>query len=443
MQDYDFDVVHRPGRVHSNMDASSRIRLPDSKDEERAIPRVESSINVLEGEDECGGSVTEANENALLWEPMYDLQRISKEQKQDLKIETLLDTLEQSEEEKGECSKYFVHEDVLYHKQVPPPYRPNQDVIDQVVVPRSMIRKVIELNHIPPLSGHLGYKKTLQGINQQFIWEEMAHDVKRFVASCSSCQERKTSPHLRPSPLLRFTAVKQPFELVGMDILGPLPMTVNGNKYLLLFTDYLSKWVEGVVIPDKKSETIARAFISEIIARHGVPRRLLADRGTNFLSSMIKDVYTFLDIHKLNTTPYHPATNGAIERFNRTLTQMLSHYTVDQHDWDEWLPFVLFAYRTAIHESTKETPFFLYGRDAQLPFHEIIRPSRPNYAALEDYREELVARLRQVFERTREQSEATSERRKGYFDRRAVPSELKIGDLVLLQTPAEGKGLTH
>lgn len=435
LQDFEYDIVHRPGRIHSNVDALSRIRLPGRKDEEIAIDRLESRINFV-------GS---AEENTVEWEPIYDMQRIVLEQNQDPKIKALREKLEnQLGERKEDDSGYFLYADVLYYRHMLSSNQSTHEVRELIVVPRSMVRKVIELNHVPPLSAHLGYKKTIYRVNQQFIWEGMVQDVKKFVATCTSCQERKTSPHVRPSPLQRFTVVNQPFELVGMDILGPLPMTITGNRYLLLFTDYLSKWVEGIAIPNQKAKTVARALISEVIARHGVPQKLLTDRGANFLSALMKDVYSFLGIQKLNTTPYRPSTNGSIERFNRTLTQMLSHYTVDQHDWDEWLPFMLFAYRTAIHESTRETPFFLvYGRDAHLPFHEIIKPSRPNYMVLEDYKAELIARLRQAFERAREQSELAKERRKIYYDKRARQSDLKSGDLILLYTPVVGKGLTH
>ena len=109
----------------------------------------------------------------------------------------------------------------------------------------------------------------------------------------------QSHPHFR-----RFTAVSQPFELVGIDILGPLPMTADGNRYLILFTDYLSKWVEGVAIPNQMAKTIARAFISEVIAcTHGVPQTLITDWGTNFPSETMESVHALLGIRISSTTP--------------------------------------------------------------------------------------------------------------------------------------------
>jgi transposase InsO family protein len=157
--------------------------------------------------------------------------------------------------------------------------------------------------------------------------------------------------------------VNEPFEMVGVDVIGPLPQTTKGNEYLVVFTDYLTKWPEAFAVPNQESLTIAKLLVEEIICKHGAPKKLLSDRGKNFLSDLMHDIATIMKIKKVNTTAYHPQTDGLTERFNKTLIQMISMYTdKNQHDWDEFLPFVLFAYRTSVQDSVKETPFFLmYG----------------------------------------------------------------------------------
>ena len=112
------------------------------------------------------------------------------------------------------------------------------------------------------------------------------------------------------------------------------------------------------------ASTIARIMVEEIICRHGAPSRIISDCGPAFLGEVLKSIYTLLDIKKSNTTTYHPQTDGLTERFNKTLVQTLSMY-VDTHqkDWNEYITFALFAYRSSIQSTTKEKPFVsLYGR---------------------------------------------------------------------------------
>ena len=114
---------------------------------------------------------------------------------------------------------------------------------------------------------------------------------------------------------------------------------------------------------------IARLLVDEIIARHGAPRVLLSDRGTNFLSRLVAEVCKIFQIQKVNTSSYHPQTDGLVERFNSTLCQSLSMYVArNQKDWDDFIPLILFAHRTSISEAIGDSPFYcLYGREPRLP----------------------------------------------------------------------------
>ena len=132
-----------------------------------------------------------------------------------------------------------------------------------------------------------------------------------------------------------------------------------------MFVDYLTKWPEVFPVTDQSAATIGTLLVEEIVSRHGVPAEVLSDRGRSFLSGLMAEVRKLLGIHQVNTTAYHPQTDGLVERFNRTLISMLVK-TVERggKDWDEHLPFVLFAYRASEQQSTCELPFFLlFGRD--------------------------------------------------------------------------------
>ena len=124
--------------------------------------------------------------------------------------------------------------------------------------------------------------------------------------------------------------------------------------------DYLTKWPEAYAIPDQKAETIARLFVENIVCRHGIPEELLSDRGANFLSNLMQEICQLLGVKKLNTSGYHPQTDGLVEKFNSTLINMIAKSCeVKDRDWDERLPYLLFAYRVSSQASTKESPFFL------------------------------------------------------------------------------------
>ena len=110
------------------------------------------------------------------------------------------------------------------------------------------------------------------------------------------------------------------FDRLGVDIIQ-FPRSKDGNRYAVVFIDYLTKWPEVFAVADQTAHTIAQLLVEQIISRHGVPAE---DQSANFLSGFIKEVCRILGIKQLNTTAYHPQTDGLVERFNHTLTAMLS-----------------------------------------------------------------------------------------------------------------------
>lgn len=152
--------------------------------------------------------------------------------------------------------------------------------------------------------------------------------------------------------------LESPMELWAMDVLGPLPMTARGNQYILVMSDHLPKWVEAVPMANQRADTTARAFVDEVVTRHGIPEKLLTDQGRNFEADLMKEVLQLLGVSKLRTSTYHPQTDGQVERFNRTFERVLTTYVNEDHnDWDLHLPLALFAYRNSKHSSSGVTPF--------------------------------------------------------------------------------------
>ena len=139
-----------------------------------------------------------------------------------------------------------------------------------------------------------------------------------------------------------------------------LPVTEQGNKHVVVFQDYFSKWPMVFAVPDQKTSRIAELLTKEIIPFFGVPEAILTDRGTNLLSHLMLDICSNLGITKLNTTVYHPECDGMVEQFNRTLKSMLrKHADKFGTQWDKYLSGLIWAYRNTPHESTGEKPSFL------------------------------------------------------------------------------------
>ena len=162
--------------------------------------------------------------------------------------------------------------------------------------------------------------------------------------------------------------MEEPFKRIALDIVGPLNKSGRGHKFILVLCDYATKYPEAVPLKTIDSETVASAMI-EIFSRVGIPYEILTDQGSNFMSSLMCQLCKLLNIKKLNTSPYHPQANVLVENFNGTLKKMLKCYAQEEPaDWDKHIPYVLFAYREAPHESIGYSPFeLLYGRRVRGP----------------------------------------------------------------------------
>lgn len=155
-----------------------------------------------------------------------------------------------------------------------------------------------------------------------------------------------------------------------MDITGPLPTTESGQKYILVEEDYFTKWTEAFPLPNKEAKIVVEKLVKEVISRFGAPERIHTDQGRNFESQLFKEMSNLFSIEKTRTKPYHPNSDGMVERMNRTIQDMLVKYVAKcQRDWDVHLPMVMMAYRSSVHSSSQYTPhYLLFGHEVRLPF---------------------------------------------------------------------------
>jgi transposase InsO family protein len=307
----------------------------------------------------------------------------------------------------------------------------------QLVVPHSLRNQVLRELHDSPVGGHLGQDKVIGKLQQRFYWPGSITDAKHWCNTCPSCAARKTHPPRQQAPLNTITT-GTPMQTVAVDILGPLPQTSSGNRYILVAMDYFTRWAEAYAIQNQEATTVADKLVSNFFLRFSPPEQLHSDQGRQFESSLLHEVCRSLGIHKTRTTPYHPQGDGLVERFNRTLLNMLAT-TAEDHPatWETLLPKLCMAYNTSIQASTGYTPFYLmFGREARLPVDLMFGPSPTDTTSPNEYTAQLQLSLREAYQRVRTNLTTAHNRQKDYYDQRIHGRPIQPGNLVWLLSPA-------
>ena len=165
------------------------------------------------------------------------------------------------------------------------------------------------------------------------------------------------------APLRPFPLIEAPFERIGMDLVGPLDRSSRGYRFVLVLVDYATRYPKAVPLRNISARTVAEALF-KVISRVGIPKEILTDQGTTFMSRTLRELYELLGIKSIRTSVYHPQTDGLVERFNRTLKNMIRKFVhEDAKNWDKWLEPLLFAVREVPQASSGFSPFeLLYGR---------------------------------------------------------------------------------
>ncbi|KAL8574729.1 hypothetical protein ACOMHN_023933 [Nucella lapillus] len=261
---------------------------------------------------------------------------------------------------------YVKNDGLLYRR-----YTKGGNHCRQLVVPKPLRSTVLEMGHDTPMAGHLGTKKTLERIRQDFYWPGVNSDVRRHCRSCDPCQ--RTTPKGRTTrvPVGTVPLVGEPFAKVGIDLVGPIkPASARGHRYTLVVVDYATRYPEALPLRGIDSETVAEA-LWQMWTRVGIPKEVLTDMGTQFVSRVMDQVNRLVGIRSQTTTPYPTQAIGLVERFNATLKQMLKRLCQEHpKDWDRFVPAVLFAYREVPQESMRFSPFERYEMREATPVED-------------------------------------------------------------------------
>ena len=313
------------------------------------------------------------------------------------------------------------------------------DDVEQLLVPKQFITKVLYLAHSHQLGAHLGVDKTYERIVARFYWPGVRRAVAEFCQACDVCQ--KTAPRpVQRNPLIPLPIIDVPFSRIAMDIVGPLPKSSRGHRYILVILDYATRYPEAIPLRAATAKAIAHELFM-LFSRVGICDSIISDQGTCFMSRVLNNLYKWLKVKRIRTSVYHPQTDGLVERFNQTLKKMLKKLVdVDGRDWDQLIPYVLFSIREVPQASTGFSPFeLLYGRQPRglLDIAKEAWESQPcPQRSVIEHIERLQTRARKVWPLVREHMTQAQRDQSRVYNRGAVVREFQIGEKVLVLVPS-------
>lgn len=323
---------------------------------------------------------------------------------------------------------YFLSDGLLMHQEY------NKKPVP--CVPAGRFRTdIMKIYHDSPANGaHFGRDKTIEKIRTRYYWDNMVSDITNYVQSCFRCKQnnpirRKPSGHLKP--------IEPPagvWQLLAMDFHGPInPISQRGNRYIISLTDILSKFTITKAVRDCTADTAARFLQEDVICKYGTPKSILTDNGTHFTSHMIQKLFQRLGITHLYSTPYHPQTNGQIERFNSTMdAKIASLCNQSRSNWDDQLPFVTFNYNATRHSTTKTIPFeLMYGRLPVFPSD----PQHPLVSLSQDpqHSHQLNEYISRLTDLTRQNITVTQQKYQSRFNANRSNPIYRLNDIVLVK----------
>jgi transposase InsO family protein len=464
IQEYDFAVVHRPGKLNGAADGLSRLLAVtrshtrevmagaeaeeemapvapvDDAPEEPAIEE-EVVIHTTAPTDTPASTDNPASDEVIL-EKLTIPSMVEYQQQDDwcTAVKTYLTANQEPDYSTMGLNKpsflataeqSFVSDDGVLCCWVP-----GDAKNPRVLVPKAVQDEVLAACHDHAWAGHLGFARTLQRAQRYCYWPTMRKDTMAYVSKCVACSRRQGQESERGLPLGHVQAA-HPLEVVAMDVLGPLPETDHGNKYLLVISDYFTRFVVACALPNQQAATVVTAFLNQFVNVFGVPKKLLTDNGTNFRSTLMKEVLRLLGVHKLWTTPYHPQCDGMVERWNRTACDMISKYVdVQQRNWDRYVGLVTHAYNSSYHPTVMNLPHFLmFGRNPQSVFDRIMPDAAESSPDIFVGLEEAQMELRRTFTALKDRRDVVNAERRGL-------RKYGVGDRVWLYYPRVAQGLT-
>ncbi|KAJ8375574.1 hypothetical protein SKAU_G00061540 [Synaphobranchus kaupii] len=283
-------------------------------------------------------------------------------------------------------------------------------------------------------------EKTYERLTMRFYWPGIKKAVEDYCRHCAECQLHSPKVTYR-NPLIPLPIIDIPFKRIGMDIVGPLPKSSRGHRYILVILDYATRYPEAIPLRTATGKTVAKELFM-LCSRVGIPEDILTDQGSCFMSNVMKALCQLMKVKQVRTSVYHPQTDGLVERFNKTLKQMMRKLIEsDAKDWDQLLPYLLFSVHEVPQASTGFSPFeLLYGRRPRglLDLAKEAWEQQPTrHTTVIEHVEKMHRRMAQIWPTVREHMHQAQEAQARLYNRGAQVREFQPGDKVLVLVPTQ------
>jgi transposase InsO family protein len=447
---YDMEVTYRPGNIHTNADALSRLPNCHQCELKHENPVTRRYVKVFGSTSSGSGSVNNKSQHMILrvtsevlpqlqWDISHDpelgvicaLMRAGKinQIEKPHAIQTGSSKLKEFWKQKDDLR---LRGDILYLVK---------DNLYRLVVPVASRKELLAGIHSSV--GHAGIDKVTYVMREHYYWPGMEEDIRMHINNCLECQMTKPKPNRDRAPF-QPTLVGEPFEKVAIDISGPFHPSKHGYRYILAIIDYFSKY--PVLVPLKRidAETIAEKMFHNWISIFGAPKVIHSDRGANFESEVFKKQCELLNIKKTKTSPYYPQADGLVERLFRTIKPLISATVRSRKiSWCESLPIVEMGLRCSVQSTIGFSPFeVLFGKKMRLPimwqYPSISHTSRlwPSSS----YIENLQDNLEHVRDEVMKHMGPAIQRQADYYNRNRTHTIINIGDSVLVKVEGKSPG---
>ena len=339
-------------------------------------------------------------------------------------------------------SRFTIVQNILYRKSLAGPY------LRCLEYPET--EDVLKDIHEGDCGNHAGGRSLFSKVLRTgYYWPTMKKDAMEFARKCDSCQRHGNVPHQPAEPMYPILS-PWPFMKWGMDIVGKLPKAPGGKVFMLVMTDYFSKWIEAEAFAQVRDKEVVSFIKRNILTRFGIPAEIICDNGSQFISRRTTNFCASWGIKMITSTPVHPQANGQAESSNKIIVNNLKkRLGAKKGKWAEELPFVLWADRTTSKNATGQTPFSLvFGAEAMIPTEMVIPTARMTMRDHEQNSEALFQNLDTVDElrdlakvrmASHQQMIAKS------YNKNIRIRRFQVGDLVLRKTfqntinPTDGK----
>ncbi|QRV77936.1 Retrotransposable element Tf2 protein [Ceratobasidium sp. AG-Ba] len=394
LSEFNFQLKYRPGKTNGKADILSR------KDEHRPLGGGESRALL-----DPALFVAAIEPDEIIDDRIHDAYL------QDDRLSHIIEALQKNDKVKN----WSWNDGLLIFKNKI--YVPND---------KSIRKDILTSRHDNMAAGHPGQFRTLELVNQKYYWKSLKKSVNDYVSNCESCIRNKHSNQLPPGLLNPIELPSRPWDHINYDLITGLPES-EGFDAILTVVDRMSRMVHFIPTTSRASASdVANLFVTYVWKLHGLPSKTIYDRGPQFNSAFLKQLYKRLDIKPSLSTAFRPQTDGLAERLNQVVEIYLQHYVAyKQDDWVGILPMAEFAYNNSVNSSTNQTPFFAcYGFH---PRFSIGRQADKSVPHADERADQLKARMEEL----QASVNLANEKIKHYYDlKHRAPDDIEVGDKI-------------